>query len=598
MSKAIAGGAAFASSANRAVSSGLTSCPTSRAPMASRRWRRASEASAPSAATTRPSSPATASDSGVPASGRGSSTTSATPTATCSRSHGSRVATRSASASSMRPGSTMAAARAPVASPDAAAIASARASTAGDVVAIGPPPPTAAAAPPPDTTSKSIDSWSEPGSTGAAATTAHARAPTDALGRGEPGLADLAHRRDRVLGPLPDERRQAVDQRPELVLPEQPDDLLAVVLPHPAAGRVQGHADVAHEPHQLTALEHGLAVLLERDPKLLRHDLLDVRVQRVERLPRRDQLRGRLLAHARDARDVVGGVALERLVVEHLLGPQAPPLLDLREVVGDRVRDAAAERDHQLGVLADELEHVEVAGEDRRVEAEGLGLADERGDRVVGLEPLLLVLGDVHGPHDLLHLGDLLPHVVGHAGAGGLVLRVAVVAEGARREVEGDRHPVGLHVLDRAQDDVREPEHRGHELALRRRQGLLDEGVVAAVDEPVAVEQEEAFHRLRACGWGHSKCTRANARSGHGWTRDVHARPSGERLRSAHALSTPRRDPHRRRRQPGPQRRDPRVRQGRDRHLRDGGRRLPGRVPRPGRGPQACGSTPGPCPGS
>jgi hypothetical protein len=334
-----------------------------------------------------------------------------------------------------------------------------------------------------------------------------------ALGRREPGLAEGAHRRDGVLRPLPDERRQPVDQRPELELAEEPDDLLAVVLPHPPAGRVQRHVHIAHEPHQLPALEHGIAVLLERKSQLLRRDLVEMRIQDVERAPRRDQLRGGLLADPGDARDVVGRVALERLVVEHLLGPEPPTLLDLGEVVGDRVGDAAAERHHQPGVLADQLEHVEVAGEDRRVEAQALGLPDERGDGVVGLEPLLLILRDVQGPDDLAHLGDLLAHVVGHARSGRLVLRVAVVPERAGRQVERHRHPVGLHVLDRPQHDVGEPEHGRDELALGRRQGLLDEGEIAAVDEPVAVEQQEAFHRLRACGVGRVKCTRAPGRT-------------------------------------------------------------------------------------
>jgi len=35
-----------------------------------------------------------------------------------------------------------------------------------------------------------------------------------------------------------------------------------------------------------------------------------------------DELGRRLLAHTRDARDVVGGVALERLVVDHLIRPE------------------------------------------------------------------------------------------------------------------------------------------------------------------------------------------------------------------------------------------------------------------------------------
>ena len=68
-------------------------------------------------------------------------------------------------------------------------------------------------------------------------------------------------------------------------------------------------------------------------------------------------------------------------------------------------------------------------------------------------------------------------------------------------QVERDREVVGLEVLDAAQDDAREAEHAVDELALRRRQRR--QGEVAAVDEPVAVEQHQAF------GGHDPKCSRA-----------------------------------------------------------------------------------------
>ena len=61
-----------------------------------------------------------------------------------------------------------------------------------------------------------------------------------------------------------------------------------------------------------------------------------------------DELRGRLLPHAGDARDVVRRVTLERLVVDHLVGPQAEPLVDPRDVVDDGVLDAGAPPQHGL----------------------------------------------------------------------------------------------------------------------------------------------------------------------------------------------------------------------------------------------------------
>ena len=75
-------------------------------------WRRASDASWPSAATARPSVPTMANASGVPRRGRGSSWTSATPTAGWAISHGSSSAMEAADRTSMRPGSTIAAASA------------------------------------------------------------------------------------------------------------------------------------------------------------------------------------------------------------------------------------------------------------------------------------------------------------------------------------------------------------------------------------------------------------------------------------------------------------------------------------------------------
>ena len=424
---------ASGSSANRAVSSGFTSCPTRRASTASRSWRRAIEASTPSAATTRPSSPATASDSGAPGErprvvddeagpDRLAVTEPRLERRDAVRVHdldpprvhdrGRERAGQVAGRGRERLGTRLDRRRGRGDRRRRSAFAGRRRrhrptrrrspSTAGAAPgSTGPPRPPPARPTP----------WAagNPASRSAriAATASSGRSPT----RG--GSRSISVRNSNSRNSRTTSWRSYSPTRPRV------------------GSRVD--VDVAHEPHQLAALEHGLAVLLERGAQLLRGDLVDVLVQGVERAPRRDQLRGGLLADPGDARDVVGRIALERLVVEHLVGPQAPPLLDLREVVGDRVRDAATQRDHELRVLADELEHVEVAGEDRGVEPEALGLPDERGDGVVGLEPLLLVLGDVQGAHDLLHLGDLLAHVVGHARPGGLVLGVAVVAERAGR---------------------------------------------------------------------------------------------------------------------------------------------------------------------
>ena len=224
--------------------------------------------------------------------------------------------------------------------------------------------------------------------------------------------------------------------------------------------------------------------------QLVRLDLVDPLVQRLERPELADELGRGLLAHPGHARDVVGRVALQRLVVDHLAGHEVEPLGDPRRVVEDRVLDAGAGR-HQARVVGDELEHVEVAGHDRRVEAAPLGVDGDRPDDVVGLVPGQLVDGDAQRLDHLADLRELVAQVVGHPLAGRLVLGVLLVAEGRALEVEGDRDVVRLDVRDAPQDDAAEAEDRVDELALRGRQGRERE--VSAVDEPVAVEQHEAF---------------------------------------------------------------------------------------------------------
>ena len=110
--------------------------------------------------------------------------------------------------------------------------------------------------------------------------------------------------------------------------------------------------------------------------------------------------------------------------------------------------------------------------------------------------------------HDLADLRELVAQLVRHPLAGRLVLLEALVAERRLAEVEGDRDGVRLHVLDRPQDDVREPEDGVDQLALRRRERRLDEGEVAAVDEPVAVEQHQAGHGGRDPPAGSARPTR------------------------------------------------------------------------------------------
>ena len=72
-------------------------------------------------------------------------------------------------------------------------------------------------------------------------------------------------------------------------------------------------------------------------------------------------------------------------------GVEAVSLVDPLRVVDDGRLDAQARR-HELRALGDELEHVEVARDDDRLDVLAhLRLAGQRADEVVGLEALHLV---------------------------------------------------------------------------------------------------------------------------------------------------------------------------------------------------------------
>jgi hypothetical protein len=313
----------------------------------------------------------------------------------------------------------------------------------------------------------------------------------DARGRDVPALRYRPEPLDPLLGGLALHGRQTFDQRPELVLAEEPDDGVAVVVAQPRGRQVELDRQVADNRREVAPEEDLVAVLAELVAELRRRHLVEARQELVQRPELADELRSRLLADARDARDVVGRVALERLVVDHLVGTQPEPLVDLRDVVHHRVLDTGPGR-HQPDAGRDELEHVEVDGDDRRLEVVVVvELPGDGADDVVGLVALLLVNRDAQRLDDLADLRELVPQVVRHLDASGLVVGVLLVAEGRAGKVERHGEVIRLEVLDAAQHDAGEPEDPVDELALRRRERR--ERVVAAVDQPVAVEQHQAF---------------------------------------------------------------------------------------------------------
>ena len=177
-----------------------------------------------------------------------------------------------------------------------------------------------------------------------------------ALGRGDDG-----RRRAERLG-------EALLERAELEEVEQPLDLGLVRADHQVVGDLD--RGVAAQHADLEVLAHPRLGLGQRGAQL-RRQLVEVGEDAVEPAVGRDQLGGRLLADARDARQVVARVAAQRGVLRVLRRRDAGALEDPGLVVERVVADAAAVVEHLDVRVADELVGVAVAGDDDDVVAAG-----------------------------------------------------------------------------------------------------------------------------------------------------------------------------------------------------------------------------------
>ena len=125
-------------------------------------------------------------------------------------------------------------------------------------------------------------------------------------------------------------------------------------------------------------------------------DLLDVGEHALEVAELLQQLGGGLVADARDAGDVVGGVALEPDQVGDQLGRDAVALDHALAVVDLGVGDPARGRHHPHPVL-DQLVDVAVARDDHHVDPLLAGALGQPGDHVVGLVAVHLDVGEAEG---------------------------------------------------------------------------------------------------------------------------------------------------------------------------------------------------------
>ena len=198
-------------------------------------------------------------------------------------------------------------------------------------------------------------------------------------------------------------------------------------------------------------------------------------------------MRGGLDADAGHARHVVGGIAGQRLHLDHLFRRHAEFL--------DHLGDADAAVLHGVvhgDAVGHELHQILVGGDDGRGRAALAGLAHIGRDQIVGLEAALLEAGQVEGAHRFADQRELRDQIVRRRRPVRLVVGIELVAEGDLRLVEHDGEmgrPVVLrHVAQQLPQHVAEAEH-GVDLqavgfAVQRRQRVIGaENVGGTVDQ-------------------------------------------------------------------------------------------------------------------
>ena len=231
----------------------------------------------------------------------------------------------------------------------------------------------------------------------------------------------------------------------------------------------------------------------------------DVIDQAVERAVLADPLRRGLLAHTRDAGEVVTRVASQRGEVGILGRGQAVLLLHRLRGHSGEVRHALARIEHgRRG--RHELERIPVPGDDRRLHARALRHSRESGNEVVGFESLALEIADAHRREHVTDEIDLTSEFFGGLGARRLVALERLTAEGRSRHVEGDRDVRRVEIAQRIDEHGREAVDGVRRLARHRGEVLDRQGVEGAVGKGVPVEQKEPTRRhpaiLGASGLG------------------------------------------------------------------------------------------------
>ena len=162
-----------------------------------------------------------------------------------------------------------------------------------------------------------------------------------------------------------------------------------------------------------------------------------------------EQADGGFRTHPLDARDVVGGIARQRLEVDHLLRGDAelgdhPVAANVRGTAVFGIGTTPHVQHGDIAVVVDQLEQIPVTGEDPHPPALVGSPVGQGPEHVIGLVARRHAEGNVEGVfEDGLQVGQVCKEVLGGCVAVGLVGLVGHVPEGGLCRVKGNHHPLG-----------------------------------------------------------------------------------------------------------------------------------------------------------
>ena len=201
-----------------------------------------------------------------------------------------------------------------------------------------------------------------------------------------------------------------------------------------------------------------------------------------------DQLGGRLDADTRNARNVVDGVAGQRLHIDDPIRCDTELLLHFVRPDG-----AVVDRVEHDDPRTDELHQVLVRGDDGHFRTRLARNAGVGGDQVVRLPAVALDAGHLEGPHRFTDQGELWHQFVRRRRPMRLVFGENIVAEGPPAGVEDHRQMVGLGFLQQLDQHVDKAENGidGRAIRPRQRRQLVER----PKDKAGAVDQKNVARR-------------------------------------------------------------------------------------------------------